>query len=90
MMFKCFKLNNLLSTNRSDDGIKPDAIIRELLFNTDIANIVNSIKELKTITQFLYITNQKQEKYSNSLIPKFQTTRELDESKKLSSNINSL
>ena len=61
-----------------------------MLFDTDIANIVNSIKELKTITQFLYTAYKTQEKYGNSLIPNFQTTRELDESKKLSSNINSL
>ena len=90
MMFKCFKLRYLLSSNRSDDEIKPNVIKRELLFETDIANIVNSIKELRIITRFLYITYKTQEKYRNSMIPNFQTTRELDESKKLSSNINSL
>ena len=93
MMFKCFKLKYLLSSKfHSKDDIKPDAIKRdlgELLIETDIANIINSIKELKIITKFLYIQLQTQEKYSKGLIPKFQTTRDLDESKKSFSYFNS-
>ena len=63
---------------------------KQLLLDIEIANIINSIKELKIMTKFLYKASNVKEKYSKGSILKSNLPKELNNNQKPFSDLNSL